>query len=265
MLVATGGALFALTFAGVIVLAIARRPGPQGAVHHGAAFAGGVVAIAGSALLLVGLLLVALSRRTDELAAAAAERRRQRSGTETVGRADGISTQGATRDRQVGGALRRDPAGRSRTKTFPTKSDATAWRHATEADLGRGQWVDPAGGHVLFGEWAERVRATTVNLRPSSHGTRRVLLPDAYRTNVSIAARCSAASGATTRRRDGRRRPGRAHPLLGPVHTSRTRSARHRRTHRRLGTWHIDWDDGHRLGLVPEADSWRTVTDEEDN
>ena len=77
VLVATGGALFALTFAGVIVLAIARRRGPLGAVHHGAAYAGSVVAIAGSALLLVGLLLVALSRRTDELAAAAAERRRR--------------------------------------------------------------------------------------------------------------------------------------------------------------------------------------------
>jgi membrane-associated phospholipid phosphatase len=54
--VATGSALFALTFAGVIVLAIARRPS--------AAYAGGVVAIAGSALVLVGLLLLALPRRT---------------------------------------------------------------------------------------------------------------------------------------------------------------------------------------------------------
>ena len=74
----------------------------------------------------------------------------------------------------------RDPAGRSRTKTFPTKSDATAWRHATEADLGRGQWVDPAGGRVLFGEWAERVRATTVNLRPSS----RARDESYYRTHI---------------------------------------------------------------------------------
>jgi hypothetical protein len=64
VLVVTGIALFVLTFAGVIFLAIAPRPGPLGAVHHGAAYAGGVVAIAGSALLLVGLLLVAPPRRT---------------------------------------------------------------------------------------------------------------------------------------------------------------------------------------------------------
>jgi hypothetical protein len=31
-----------------------------------------------------------------------------------------------------------------------------------------------------------------------------------------------------------------------------------------FGTVHIDWDDGHRLGLVPEADCWRVIDDEED-
>jgi len=62
----------------------------------------------------------------------------------------------------------RDPAGRQRTKTFATKGDARAYLAAAETDVLRGQWIDPAGGRVLFGEWAERWWSTTVNLRPSS-------------------------------------------------------------------------------------------------
>jgi integrase len=62
----------------------------------------------------------------------------------------------------------RDPAGRSRTRTFDTKADARAYLSSVETDVHRGQYVDPAGGRVLFGEWAERWWSTTVNLRPST-------------------------------------------------------------------------------------------------
>lgn len=38
----------------------------------------------------------------------------------------------------------RDPAGRSRSRTFDTKAEARRFLDATSADMHRGQWVDPA-------------------------------------------------------------------------------------------------------------------------
>jgi integrase len=61
-----------------------------------------------------------------------------------------------------------DPAGRRRTKTFKLKEDARAFANTAEADIVRGQWIDPAGGKVRFEEWFDRWWTTTVNLRPST-------------------------------------------------------------------------------------------------
>jgi membrane-associated phospholipid phosphatase len=60
LLVAAGGALCAVTFAGLAAALVARRLGQLGAVELGPAFVSAAVSIAGAALLLVGLLLVAL-------------------------------------------------------------------------------------------------------------------------------------------------------------------------------------------------------------
>jgi len=82
----------------------------------------------------------------------------------------------------------RDPAGRQRTKTFPTKSDAKAHLSAVETDVMRGLYVDPAGGRVTFEEWASHVESTRVNRR------------------------------ATTRARDARLMRTRVLPTFGEVH-----------------------------------------------
>jgi integrase len=56
----------------------------------------------------------------------------------------------------------RDPGGNMRGKVFDRKRDAEAWLHENEAAKPKGAWVDPAGGKVKLGEWAERWYATKV-------------------------------------------------------------------------------------------------------
>ncbi len=64
-------------------------------------------------------------------------------------------------------AVYRDEAGRRRSKTFDRRAEAKAWLAAEATDRARGQWVDPRGGALAFGTWAEQwlaarlVRATT--------------------------------------------------------------------------------------------------------
>ena len=63
--------------------------------------------------------------------------------------------------RQGAGRLRyrvryRDPAGRERAKSFARKVDAERFLRHVEADLVRGQWVDPEHGRTTVGELAER-------------------------------------------------------------------------------------------------------------
>ena len=50
--------------------------------------------------------------------------------------------------------------------TFVAKSDATLWLSTVEADIHRGDHLDPAGRSVTFGEFASRWRATKTSLRP---------------------------------------------------------------------------------------------------
>ena len=66
------------------------------------------------------------------------------------------------------GAIRRLPSGRWQARyrassgpmvtapsTFATKGDASRWLAVTEADLIRGQYVDPRAGRVTLGQWAD--------------------------------------------------------------------------------------------------------------
>jgi integrase len=67
-------------------------------------------------------------------------------------------------------------------RTFPSKADAIRYLAQVEADLLRGSWADPKLGRVTFGEWVERWRPTTANLRPGTlvlydYLLRRFLLP----------------------------------------------------------------------------------------
>jgi integrase len=49
----------------------------------------------------------------------------------------------------------RDPDGRQRTKTFDTKAEAGAFLSLAEADMRRGDWVDPRRGEVVFADYAD--------------------------------------------------------------------------------------------------------------
>jgi integrase len=50
--------------------------------------------------------------------------------------------------------------------TFATKADALAWLSTVEADIHRGQWVDPGAGRVTFGNYADTWLAQRYELRP---------------------------------------------------------------------------------------------------
>jgi integrase len=83
--------------------------------------------------------------------------------------------------RQGAGRLRyrvryRDPAGRERAKSFARKVDAERFLRHLEADLMRGQWVDPDQGRSTVGELAERWFATTATLKPKTREDYRSLL-----------------------------------------------------------------------------------------
>lgn len=65
----------------------------------------------------------------------------------------------------------RDAAGTRHTApaTFTTKTQAQRWLSATETDLARGDWHDPALGRMPLAEWADRWLATkTPTLRPAT-------------------------------------------------------------------------------------------------
>jgi integrase len=86
------------------------------------------------------------------------------------------------------GSVRRLPSGRwqasywhqavrfTADRTFRTKADAHAWLATTEVDLLRGAWVDPTGGRIPFGEYAQRWLAQRVDLRPRTAELYRSLL-----------------------------------------------------------------------------------------
>lgn len=62
----------------------------------------------------------------------------------------------------------RAPDGRQHAKTFVRKVDAQRFANTVEADLARGEYVDPATGKTTFGEYADRWQATRGDLARSS-------------------------------------------------------------------------------------------------
>ena len=50
----------------------------------------------------------------------------------------------------------RDPAGRQRSKTFKRKTDATRFSSTVEADMLRGDWLDPRLSRMTLRERADR-------------------------------------------------------------------------------------------------------------
>lgn len=59
----------------------------------------------------------------------------------------------------------RDPAGRQRTRTFDAKTEARAYLAAVEADMRRGEWVDPRRGRISFADYADGWLAGVSHLR----------------------------------------------------------------------------------------------------
>jgi integrase len=63
----------------------------------------------------------------------------------------------------------RSPDGRQRTKGgFPSKADARAWLVATETDIGRGCWADPARARILVNEVGRAWLDSNPAKRPSA-------------------------------------------------------------------------------------------------
>jgi len=59
----------------------------------------------------------------------------------------------------------RDGTGRFHARTFKTKTEARKWAAAREADLRRGEWIDPRLARVTFGQWSTDYLTTIVHLR----------------------------------------------------------------------------------------------------
>lgn len=62
----------------------------------------------------------------------------------------------------------RTPAGKPTSKTFKKKVDADRFKSTVEADMIRGDWIDPTRQQGTVREWAERWQATTVSLEPAT-------------------------------------------------------------------------------------------------
>src|SRR5687768_17263557 len=62
----------------------------------------------------------------------------------------------------------RDPDGRVRHRTFNKESEAKRFLSATDVEISRGMWIDPAGSKILMKDWVEEWWTTTVSLRPST-------------------------------------------------------------------------------------------------
>lgn len=76
----------------------------------------------------------------------------------------------------------RDPDKGDRTRTFHRKADAQKFANVVEADITRGDWLDPQLGRETFGDWASRWVPTIAGLTPKTRETyesilRRHLLP----------------------------------------------------------------------------------------
>jgi integrase len=62
----------------------------------------------------------------------------------------------------------RDPEKKDRTRTFQRKADAQKFSNVVEADITRGDWLDPQLGRETFGQWASRWVPAIVGLTPKT-------------------------------------------------------------------------------------------------
>lgn len=67
----------------------------------------------------------------------------------------------------------RDPAGRQKAKTFPTKRDASAFLAQIESTKNQGTYVSSHAGKVLFGEHARSGWPRAGRRQRPRHGTSR--------------------------------------------------------------------------------------------
>ena len=58
-----------------------------------------------------------------------------------------------------------DPTGKERAKNFDTQAEARNFVVGVESAKLKGEWMAPAPARRTFGEWAERVEASRINLR----------------------------------------------------------------------------------------------------
>ncbi|MDH3261960.1 MAG: site-specific integrase [Acidimicrobiia bacterium] len=65
-------------------------------------------------------------------------------------------------------ALYRDPSARQRSRTFAKLGDARRYAASVDADLARGDWLDPKLAATTFAQWAETWSAGRVHLREST-------------------------------------------------------------------------------------------------
>ncbi len=73
------------------------------------------------------------------------------------------------RDGKVSYRVRyRDPSGAQRSKSFTRKGDADRYAREIESSKDKGNYVNPRGGKITFGDLAERWYATTASQRPST-------------------------------------------------------------------------------------------------
>ena len=62
----------------------------------------------------------------------------------------------------------RDPDRQQRKRTFRRKVDAQRFANTVEADIARGEWVDPHLGKETFADWAQRWLPTIAGLKPKT-------------------------------------------------------------------------------------------------
>ncbi|MGH2755896.1 MAG: hypothetical protein ACRDLB_15880, partial [Actinomycetota bacterium] len=66
----------------------------------------------------------------------------------------------------------RDPQRRDRSQTFRTRAQAESFADSVEADIDRGQFVDPQLGKKTLGEWAnEWLDARRNEIKPTTFMT----------------------------------------------------------------------------------------------
>ena len=64
----------------------------------------------------------------------------------------------------------RDSKGGMHAQSFDTKTSARLWAADKEADLRRGEWIDPRLGRTTFGTWAAEYLGAIVHLRAVTRG-----------------------------------------------------------------------------------------------